>query len=225
MVRTRSPLGALALGVGLLVLAAAPGAGAQSAAPPAREAPSASSSLRVIAEQVARLFPVVQTDVIEVSGDRITLAAGRQQGVVPGIELIAYREGRELYHPTTKQLLGRTEETVGRVVVTEVADRYAVATLAPGAKEAPRPGDKARVAAGRVKLAIVPLAAGVRARLVEAATYDLVQELERTGRFQVVFGEQISVWLAEQKIPAAEFVRGRGVREAQDRFKLSHMLA
>ena len=225
MVRTRSPLGALALGVGLLVLAAAPGAGAQSAAPPAREAPSASSSLRVIAEQVARLFPVVQTDVIEVSGERVTLAAGRQQGVVPGIELIAYREGRELYHPTTKQLLGRTEETVGRVVVTEVADRYSIATLAPGAKGAPRPGDKARVAAGRVKLAIVPLASGVRARLVEAATYDLVLELERTGRFQVVFGEQVSVWLAEQKIPAAEFVRGRGVREAQDRLKLSHMLA
>src|SRR3972149_2212302 len=161
MVRTRSPLGPLALGVALLVLAAAPGAGAQSAAPPAREAPPASTSLRVIAEQVARLFPVVQTDVIEVSGERVTLAAGRQQGVVPGIELIAYREGRELYHPTTKQLLGRTAETVGggglpppspkqprgraegpvgSVVGTEVAARSSIATLATGAKGAPRPG-------------------------------------------------------------------------------------
>src|SRR3990172_10988343 len=98
-------------------------------------------------------------------------------------------------------------------------------TVGAGGRGPPRAGDKARVAAGRVKLAIVPLASGVRARLVEAATYDLVLELERTGRFQVVFGEQVSVWLAEQKIPAAEFVRGRGVREAQDRLKLSPMLA
>ena len=225
MVPTRSPLRALALGAGLLAQIWTPGAGAQSAQPSAQEKPPASTSLHVIAEQVARLFPMVQTEVIEVSGDRVTLAAGRQQGLVPGVELHAYREGRELFHPRTKQLLGRTEETLGRLVVTEVADRYSVATLAPGATAAPGPGDKARVAAGRVKLTIVPLSSGVRPRLVEAATYDLVQELERTGRFQVVFGEQVSVWLGEQKIPAEEFMRGRGVREAHARFNLLHVLA
>ena len=224
MVSTRSPLRALALGAGLLALGWAPGARAQSAEP-RREATSAPAQFSVIAEQVARLFPVLQTDVVEVSGDRVTLAAGRQQGVVPGIELHAYREGRELVHPKTKQVLGRTEEPLGRLVVTEVADRYSVATLAPGARGALAAGDKARVVAGRVKLTIVPLGSGVRPRLVEAATYDLVQELERTGRFQVVFGEQVAVWLGERAIPAEEFMRGRGVREAHEGFKLQHLLA
>jgi len=221
MVPTRSSIQALVLAAGLLSLASAPAAWAQSAA----EAPAAPASFSVIAGQVARLFPVVQTDVIEVSGDRVTLAAGREQGVVAATELIAYREGRELYHPRTKQLLGRTEETVGRLVITEVADRYSVATLAPGAPGTPRPGDKARVAAGRVRLTVVPLVSGVRPRLVEAATYDLVQELERTGRFQVVFGDQVAVWLDERKISLEEFMRGRGVREAHEKFKLSHLLA
>jgi hypothetical protein len=209
------------LAAGLLSLASAPPARAQSAA----EAPAASTSFNVIAGQVARLFPVVQADVIEVSGDRVTLGAGREQGVVPATELIAYREGRELYHPRTKQLLGRTEETLGRLIVTEVADRYSVATLAPGAPGTPRPGDKARVAAGRVRLTVVPLVSGVRPRLVEAATDDLVRELERTGRVQVVFGDQVAVWLDERKISLEEFMRGRGVREAHEKFKLSHLLA
>jgi len=221
MVPTRSSVRALVLAAGLLSLASAPTARAQSAA----EAPAAPASFNVIAGQVARLFPVVQTDVIEVSGDRVALAAGREQGVVPATELIAYREGRELYHPRTKQLLGRTEETLGRLVVTEVADRYSVATLAPGAPGTLRPGDKARVAAGRVRLTVVPLVSGVRPRLVEAATDDLVRELERTGRFQVVFGDQVAVWLDERKISLEEFMRGRGVREAHEKFKLSHLLA
>jgi hypothetical protein len=221
MVPTRSSVQALVLAAGLLLLASAPPARAQSAA----EAPAAPTSFNVIAGQVARLFPVVQTDVIEVSGDRVTLGAGREQGVVPATELIAYREGRELYHPRTKQLLGRTEETLGRLVVTEVADRYSVATLAPGAPGTPRPGDKARVAAGRVRLTVVPLVSGVRPRLVEAATDDLVRELERTGRFQVVFGDQVAVWLDERKISLEEFMRGRGVQEAHEKFKLSHLLA
>src|SRR5512145_778332 len=64
----------------------------------------------VLAEQVLAFFPVIQTEVVEVSGDRVTLASGRSEGVQPGVELTAFREGRELYHPTTKRLLGRTEE-------------------------------------------------------------------------------------------------------------------
>jgi len=191
----------------------------------AAEPPPGPASFRVIAEQVARLFPEVQADVIEVANERVTLSAGREQGVVPGTEMSAYREGRALYHPTTKQLLGRTEETLGPIVVSQVFDRYSVATRAPGAQGTIEPGDKARVVAGRVRLTVVPLVSSARSRLAEAATYDLVQELERTGRFQVVFGEQVAVWLDERKIPAEEFMRGRAVGEAHTQFGLSHLLA
>lgn len=183
-------------------------------------------SFQVLARQVADLFPEVRTDVVEVAGDRITIAAGRNQGLQPGVELTAFREGRELYHPVTKQLLGRTEEILGRLVVAEAFDGYAIATPAPGASIKPiRAGDPVRGAAGRVRLSVLTLNTGVRPRLVEAAVYDLVRELEATGRFQVVFGDQIGVWLAERGIPPEAFMRGRGVAEAQARFKLPHLLA
>ena len=69
---------------------------------------------------------------VEVTGDRVILAVGRADGVPPGVELSTFREGRELYHPTTKKLLGRTEEPLGRVVVKEVFENYSVAAQVDG---------------------------------------------------------------------------------------------
>lgn len=181
-------------------------------------------SFRVVVDQVTALFPAIRTDVIEVTGRRVTLASGRADGVQRGVELVAFREGRELYHPTTKKLLGRVEDLIGRIVVTEVSENYSIATQVDGAPV--QPGDKARVSSGKVPLTVVTLSgAGPRPRVVEAATYDLVQEFERTGRFQVGLGDPIAVWLAQEKISMAEFLSGRGVKEAAERFKVQNLLA
>ena len=102
-------------------LVSAVAAGAQPAAPasppPSSEAPL---TFKVLVDQIQGLFPVIKTEVIEVTDSRIILASGRADGMQTGVELATFREGRELYHPTTKKLLGRTEETLGRIVVAEV---------------------------------------------------------------------------------------------------------
>src|SRR5687767_7611608 len=76
----------------------------QSASQPPAES-TAPLSFKVLADQLTALFPSIQTDVVEVSEARVILAAGRTQGVQPGLELVGYREGRELVHPRTKQSL------------------------------------------------------------------------------------------------------------------------
>src|SRR5262245_10606324 len=181
-------------------------------------------SFKVLADQLAALFPSVQTEVVEVSSGRVTLASGRQAGVQPGVELTVVREGRELYHPTTKKLLGRTQETLGRIVVTEVFDEHSIARVIEG-DGAFQPGDRARANAAKIRLTVLSLTSGARTKIVEAATYELVQELERTGRFQVSFGDQIIGWLAQEKISYEDFMRGQGVRQATERFKIPHLLA
>jgi hypothetical protein len=183
-----------------------------------------STPFRVLAEQVASVFPAVDTQVVDVVGGRVTLASGREQGVQAGLELTVVREGRELYHPTTKKLLGRVEDTLGAVVVSEVFDQYAVATASPEVLARLQPGDRARVAGGKVRLALVVLGAG-KSRLVESATTELVQELERTGRFQVRFADEVSIWLTQERIAPEEFMAGRGLPPATERFKLGHVLA
>ena len=47
----------------------------------------------------------------------MTLGLGKKDGVVAGIDMEIYREGRELRHPKTGASLGRTEQAVGRMQV------------------------------------------------------------------------------------------------------------
>jgi hypothetical protein len=213
-------MGARLAAVFALALLVAGTAGAQTNSPPGSEAPL---SFKVLVDQIQALYPVIKTDVVEVTGDRVILAAGRAVGVQPGVELSTFREGRELYHPTTKKLLGRTEEPLGRVVIKEVSENYSVATLLDG--KPPSPGDQARVSAGKITLTVVPLSGGASARVVDAATQEFVQELDRTQRFRVVIGDQVAAYLSQEKIPAADFMTGRGVRDAQQSTRAANLLA
>jgi len=90
---------ARALGLVLLILAVAVTASAQTAPP----------TLGLLVNQVVALFPRVNAEVIEVQGGTVTLSLGQRDGLVAGIELSLYREGRELRHPKTGEVLGRTE--------------------------------------------------------------------------------------------------------------------
>src|SRR2546428_8885646 len=88
---------------------------------PARQAPSASSApLQAIVGQVVALFPRVSGEVVEVQGTSVTLSIGKRDAVVPGLELSLFREGRELRHPKTGEVLGKTEKALGRVRVEQV---------------------------------------------------------------------------------------------------------
>src|SRR5437879_4925462 len=97
-----------------LILAAPAGAPAQTAPP----------TLGVLVNQILALFPKVDGEVLEVQGTTVTLSLGQRDGLVAGVELTAYREGRELRHPKTGEILGRTEEVLGRVAVQQVQEAY-----------------------------------------------------------------------------------------------------
>jgi hypothetical protein len=193
----------------------------QSAPQPPPES-GAPLSFKILSDQIAALFPTVQTDVVEVTDTRIILSAGRTAGVQTGLELVGYREGRELVHPRTKQSLGRMEEALGRLVVTQVFENYSVATHVDGPKL--QVGDRARVTAGKIRLTVLPLAATSRQRVSEVAVQEVLQELDRTGRFQVGFGDQVLAWVGTEKIAPEDFLNGRGVPDAMQKFNVAQLL-
>src|SRR2546428_5721762 len=166
-----------------LILAAPAGAPAQTAPP----------TLGVLVNQILALFPKVDGEVLEVQGTTVTLSLGQRDGLVAGVELTAYREGRELRHPKTGEILGRTEEVLGRVAVQQVQEAYATGAVVEGTDI--RPGDKVRVSAGKIKPTLLPSVEGVKGDLAEAATDELIEALHRTGRFQVALGDAGHVWL------------------------------
>src|SRR5437016_8148966 len=191
---------------------------------PARQAPTASSPpLQAIVNQVIALFPRVAGDVLEVQGTTVTLSVGKRDGVVPGLELSLFREGRELRHPKTGEVLGKTEKALGRVRVEEVAEAYSIGRVEPGADVAP--GDLARISAGKQRVTVVPFVAGVREAIVEAALTDIVEGLGRSGRIQVAMGDHIGVWVTQQGIKPDDFPEGKGLSGSASRFKVDNLLA
>jgi len=191
---------------------------------PARQAPTASSApLQAIVNQIVALFPRVAGDVIEVQGTTVTLSVGKRDGVVSGMELQLLREGRELRHPKTGEVLGKTEKTLGRLRVEQVAEAYSVGSVAPGTDVVA--GDVARISAGKQRITVVPFVVGVRDSIVEAALSEVVEGLGRSGRIQVAMGDQIGVWATQQGIKPEEFLEGKGLTDGASRFKVEQMLA
>ena len=191
---------------------------------PARQAPAPSSApLQAIVNQIVALFPRVSGDVVEVQGTTVTLSVGKRDGVVPGLELSLFREGRELRHPKTGEVLGKTEKALGRVRVEEVAEAYSIGRVEAGADVAP--GDVARISAGKQRVTVVPFVGGVRDAIVEAALTDIVEGLGRSGRIQVAMGDHIGVWVTQQGIKPDEFLEGKGLSESASRFKVDNLLA
>src|SRR5262245_41641449 len=143
--------GGLAVGVAALLVALfALTAGAQ----------TSPSSINVLVDQIKERFPKVDGDVLEVQDKTVTLSIGKKDGLVAGIERSVYREGRELQHPKTGALLGKTEQTVGRVLVEQVFEGYSTARITQGGGV--QPGDRARVSAGKIQLTVIPLVEGVK---------------------------------------------------------------
>ena len=204
----------------LLVLGAVP-AWAQSPPPTVGPAPTPITSL---VAQVTALFPKVQGDVLKVEGPQVTLSIGQRDGVVAGVELVVVHEGDELKHPKTGEVLGKKEETVGRVRVEEVAEAYSVARVTTSRGSGIAPGDKARVSAGKIRLTVLPLSTGVRDNLIEAAVQELVDGLTRTGRFSVGMGDSLGVALAQQGVKPEDALEGKGLKQVADRFKAENVL-
>ena len=209
-----SPSAARIVALGILVALWGSGtSGAQTAAP----------SLGVLGDQVLALFPKVDGEVIEVQNGTVTLGLGSRDGLVAGIELALYRQGRELRHPKTGEVLGRTEQQVGRLAVQQVFEAYSTGTVSPGSEV--QPGDRARVSAGKIKLSVVPLVeAGVKDTLADAAIHEVIDALNRTGRFQIGLGDAIAVWLTQQGAKRDDVLAGKGLDAIAGRFKVDNLL-
>jgi hypothetical protein len=221
--RVRLPIPLCAL-VALLAGSNGAALGQQPAAPgQEQQAPASAAPLTALVDQLAGFFPSLDAEVIEVRGEEITIDAGRGNGVQAGLEVEAYRAGREIKHPKTGQVLGRTEDALGRARVTDAQERLSLARAPAG--HSIRVGDRVRVSSSRVNLVLVPLQGGLRENLVELATQDLVERLSASGRFRVTMGDSVNVLLAQQGIKPEEFLEGKGVAEAFQRLKADNILA
>ena len=191
-------------------------------ADPPGQAPGPTVPMTVLADQLVDLFPKIEGDVLEVRDGTLTLGVGRKDGARRGLELALFREGREIKHPKTGQVLGRSEMALGRVTITEVDEQFSRGTATATVPIAA--GDRFRLSSGKIRLVLLPLAGGARDALIEATTQELVERLNASGRFVVSMGDPINLYLAQEGIKAEEFLDGKSVKEAAARFKFENLL-
>ncbi len=210
------------IALALLAVVVAGSAAAQSPAPAPPPGPASSAPMTALVEQLLDLFPKFEGEVLEVRAGVLTLGAGAKAGAREGLQVEVFRQGREIKHPRTGEILGRTEDALGLARITQAQEEFSMASVPDGAQI--RPGDRFRVSSAKVNIVLLPLLGSVKDTLVETATQELVERLAGTGRFKVTMGDTINVFLAQQRLTAADFLAGKGVREASERFKADNIL-
>lgn len=172
------------------------------------EAPVAGRSTDDAAKKIAEVFPLAQGLVVELDNDRVLVDLGARRGAYEGMELEVYREGQEVKHPVTGQLLGRRDVRLGIIRIAEVKEEFSEAVLVSGEKVAKLSwGDSVRVSADRITLALPLINPGdVRGANIHSITKDLAIALTKTGRFMVVEDHLIRASLAPEPGPRAGFL-------------------
>ena len=74
--------------------------------------------------------------VIKVSGNQVWINLGANTGIQAGDSFDVIRKGEELIDPDTGLSLGAVEENVGSVVVTQVQEKFSIATIQSGSVQA-----------------------------------------------------------------------------------------
>ncbi len=151
------------------------------------------TSVDQLTNEILSYFPKIQGEVKTVQGDRLTIALGTKNGLVPGVTLTLWRDGKEILHPVTGAVIGRTEDAVGSVEVTGVTETTCTALVLKKVSE-PQAGDKARITPKKLSLALVPVRAD-RPDLLQ----DMSQRLSDSGRFLVLENEKVAAFLKDRK--------------------------
>jgi len=166
--------------------------------------PEEFTSVDDLAYAIAAYFPKVQGGITAVQGDRLTLALGEKNGIMPGMELTLWREGREILHPTTKAVIGYAEDEVGIIEVVSVKDTTSIAVMKKKLK-APQAGDRARITPKKIGIGILPIR-NDKPEIIQ----NLAGRLGEMGRFTVLGNEKVNAFLKDRKQRDTDLIKEMG---------------
>jgi hypothetical protein len=129
----------------LLFSLALPG---RSAADPYRDA------ALTVTQQLLMLFPPAEGFVVSLPAGEVFIDLAEGDLMRPGMELLVYREGDEIVHPISGDVLGIHEDRLGYITIREVEEKYSVGLLSGEAGEV-RPGDRVRISARPLRVLLL----------------------------------------------------------------------
>lgn len=82
-----------------------------------------------IAIQMYNDVPLVEGYVIRVDPTQVILDVGSNKGMRKGMKMVIYKEGDAITHPATGEILGKTVTKLGEVLLVEVQEKMAEASI------------------------------------------------------------------------------------------------
>ena len=82
-----------------------------------------------IAIQMYNDVPLVEGYVIRVDPTQVILDVGTNKGMRKGMKMVIYKEGDAIIHPATGEILGKTVTKLGEVLLVEVQEKMAEASI------------------------------------------------------------------------------------------------
>ncbi len=162
------------------------------------------TSVEELALSLSSYFPKVQGEVKAVQGDRLTLSLAKKDGLIPGMALTLWRDGKEILHPVTNAVIGRVEDEVGTLEVLSVSDTGSTGLMKKKLKD-PKQGDRARITPRKINAALVPIRPD-HPELIKT----LAEQLNEFGRLNVLAPAKVDVFLKNAKVKDLALVRELG---------------
>jgi TolB-like protein len=91
------------------------------------DAQSVKSAVDNLARKITQELPLVEGYVIQIDVLKVILDNGRNSGLKKGMKCVVYKEGGEIKHPLTGEILGKDTIILAEVLITDVFDKYCVA--------------------------------------------------------------------------------------------------
>jgi len=166
------------------------------------DAASLTEITRTLVSQINACFPIIEIYVVSVQNNQVFIESGEDKKLRKGMELQLFREGKEFTHPITGISLGKFEESLGIIRITDIKETYAVCeivSLKEGAEV--KRGDKARITSSSLKLAVLMSESSLGTDFnVDAFINNLVYKLEENGRYEVVSRGEVLLAMSKYNI-------------------------
>ncbi|PID58332.1 hypothetical protein CSB45_04500 [candidate division KSB3 bacterium] len=143
---------------------------------------------KLLIQELHTFFPVVTGTVVSVRDEHIFIDIGLHENIRVGAQLALLAEGIEIVDPKSQKVLGKYEEQIGAIQLTEIQEQFSVAkALWTEATTEIAPGTHVGSIPGKVKVAILPIADQTEQELQTDSAYEFfVDAMRADGRFTVL---------------------------------------
>ena len=93
------------------------------------DAQSVKNAVENLAKKITEDLPLIEGYIIKIDGEELILDVGRNGGLKKGMKCHVYREGKEITHPITGEILGKETKILGEILVKEIFEKYSVARI------------------------------------------------------------------------------------------------